>query len=68
MPGDGGQIDATSWLATLEEFGFDGPVSVAPWPGLFKGQTREAIVSKASAALDVLLATVVPAPAATASP
>ena len=68
MPGDGGQIDAAALLATLEEIGFDGPVSVAPWPGLFKGQTREAIVSKASAALDILLATVVPAPAATASP
>jgi len=30
-------------------------VAVAPNPALFKGQTRESIVSKASAALDALL-------------
>lgn len=56
MPGEGGQIDSAALLGILEELGYDGPVTVAPYPGLFKGQTRESIVSKASAALDSLLA------------
>jgi sugar phosphate isomerase/epimerase len=55
MPGDGGVIDAAAVLSVLDEIDFDGPVSVAPWPGLFKGQTRESIVSKASSVLDTLL-------------
>jgi sugar phosphate isomerase/epimerase len=55
MPGEGGTIDSAAILAVLEEIGFDGPAAVAPFPGLFKGQTRESIVSKASAALDALL-------------
>jgi len=56
MPGDGGTIDAAALLATLDDLGFDGPVALAPSPHLFKGQKREAIVSRASAALDALLA------------
>ena len=55
MPGDGGMIDASSLLTALEEIGYDGPVALAPDPALFKGQKREAIVSKASATLDSLL-------------
>jgi sugar phosphate isomerase/epimerase len=55
MPGDGGMIDSAAVLATLEELGYDGPVALAPDPALFKGQKREAIVSKASATLDALL-------------
>jgi len=55
MPGDGGTIDSTAVLAVLDDLGYDGPVAVAPNPALFKGQTRESIVSKASAALDALL-------------
>jgi sugar phosphate isomerase/epimerase len=58
LPGEGGVIDCAAILTVLEEIGFDGPVAVAPWPGLFKGQKREAIVSKASAALDALLGAV----------
>jgi sugar phosphate isomerase/epimerase len=55
MPGEGGSIDFAALVGTLEELGFDGPVALAPHPGLFKGQKREAIVSGASAALDSLL-------------
>jgi sugar phosphate isomerase/epimerase len=55
MPGEGGTIDSAAILATLDDLGFDGPVALAPNPGLFKGQKRETIVSKASAALDALL-------------
>jgi sugar phosphate isomerase/epimerase len=56
MPGDGGVIDSAAILAALEDIGFDGPVAAAPNPGLFKGQKRESIVSRASAALDAVLA------------
>src|SRR4051794_3246281 len=55
MPGDGGMIDSAALLAALDELGYDGPVALAPDPGLFKGQKRETIVSKASATLDALL-------------
>jgi len=55
MPGEGGTIDAAALVALLEELGFDGPIAVAPSPTLFKGQTRESIVSRASAALDAVL-------------
>lgn len=58
MPGEG-VIDVPAVLSLLEEMGFDGPVALAPYPGLFKGQTRESIVSRASAALDTLLEPVV---------
>src|SRR6476660_3082373 len=43
MPGDGGMIDSPAILAALEDLGYDGPVALAPNPGLFKGQKREAI-------------------------
>jgi sugar phosphate isomerase/epimerase len=69
MPGEGGIIDSPALLSALDEIGFVGPVSAAPWPGLFKGQTREAIVSKVSANLDSLLAGVTgAAPAITTGP
>jgi sugar phosphate isomerase/epimerase len=55
MPGDGGLIDSAALLAALEDIGFDGPVAVAPFPELFKGQKREATVSRVSAALDTVL-------------
>jgi sugar phosphate isomerase/epimerase len=55
MPGDGGTIDFAAVITTLEELNFEGPVALAPHPGLFKGQKREAIVSGASTALDALL-------------
>ena len=55
MPGDGGLIDSPAILAALEELGYDGPVALAPNPGLFKGQKREAIMSRASSVLDSLL-------------
>jgi sugar phosphate isomerase/epimerase len=57
MPGEGGMIDSAAIVTALDELGYDGPVALAPDPALFKGQKREAIVSKASAALDTLLAT-----------
>jgi sugar phosphate isomerase/epimerase len=55
MPGDGGTIDTPAVLAVLDDIAYDGPVAVAPNPAMFKGQTRESIVSKASSALDALL-------------
>jgi sugar phosphate isomerase/epimerase len=55
MPGDGGTIDSAAIVTALDELGYDGPVALAPDPALFKGQKREAIVSKASATLDTLL-------------
>ncbi len=58
MPGEGGVIDTASYVSALDEMGFEGPVAVAVWPGLSKGQTRESIVSKASTMLDALLANV----------
>jgi sugar phosphate isomerase/epimerase len=55
MPGEGGTIDASALLALLDELGYDGPVSLAPNPDMFKGQKREATVSRVSSALDALL-------------
>jgi len=57
MPGEGGAIDSAALVAALDELGFDGPVALAPGPAQFKGQKREAIVSRASATLDSLLGT-----------
>ena len=54
MPGEGGTIDSVAILTTLEELGYDGPVAVAPYPGTFKGQRREATIGKASIVLDTL--------------
>jgi sugar phosphate isomerase/epimerase len=54
MPGEG-VLDLAAAVALLDELGYDGPVALAPHPGLFKGQTRESIVSRASAVLDTLL-------------
>ena len=56
MPGEGGLIDSAALLTMLDELGYDGPVTVAPNPGQFKGQTRESIISRASTTLDTLLA------------
>jgi sugar phosphate isomerase/epimerase len=54
MPGEGGTIDSAAIIAALEELGYDGPVAVAVHPSLVKGQKREAVVTKASAALDAV--------------
>jgi sugar phosphate isomerase/epimerase len=54
MPGEGGTIDSAALLSVLEELGFDGPVALAPNPEMFKGQKREATVSRASSVLDSL--------------
>jgi sugar phosphate isomerase/epimerase len=55
MPGEGGTIDAAAVVSALEDLGYDGPVALAPNPEMFKGQKREAIVSRASSVLDSLL-------------
>jgi sugar phosphate isomerase/epimerase len=55
MPGEGGMIDSAALLAALDDLGYEGPVAAAPYPGLFKGQTRESIVKVASSVLDGLL-------------
>lgn len=54
LPGEGGQIDSAAYLATLRELGFDGPISAAVYPAASKGTKREALVQRASAALDAL--------------
>lgn len=66
MPGEGGLIDSAAIVTVLDELGFDGPVALAPNPAQFKGQTRESIISKATAALDALLANVTAAEVAAA--
>jgi sugar phosphate isomerase/epimerase len=66
MPGEGGVIDSAALISALDDLGYDGPVALAPNPAQFKGQTRESIISKASAALDTLLAGVTNAEVATA--
>jgi sugar phosphate isomerase/epimerase len=52
LPGDGGAIDAAAALRSLAEFGFDGPVTLAPHADVLKGQRREATVKRAGEALD----------------
>jgi sugar phosphate isomerase/epimerase len=61
-----GLIDSPEIVAALGEMDYDGPVAVSAGPGQFKGQTREAIVRSASAALDTLLGIEAAAPLATA--
>lgn len=56
--GEGGQIDSAAIVSVLTDLDYDGPVAVSAGPGQFKGQTRESTVTKASAALDALLAPV----------
>ncbi len=55
MPGDGGMIDSQAITSVLEDLGYDGPVALAPNPALFKGQTRESNMGRASSLLDSLL-------------
>jgi sugar phosphate isomerase/epimerase len=55
MPGEGGMIDSGALISVLEDLGYDGPVALAPNPEMFKGQKREATVSRASSVLDSLL-------------
>lgn len=55
LPGEGGQIDSASYLATLQELGFDGPVSAAVHSAAMAGTKREALVKKASEALDAAM-------------
>ncbi|MDX1945317.1 MAG: sugar phosphate isomerase/epimerase [Pirellulaceae bacterium] len=55
MPGEGGTIDSSTWISTLEEVGYDGPVAIALHPSQVKGQKREAVITKASTVLDSLL-------------
>ena len=54
LPGEGGQIDSAAYLATLQELGFDGPVSAAVHPAAHKGSKREALVKQAATTLDTL--------------
>jgi len=55
LPGEGGQIDAVAYLATLQELGFDGPVSAAVHSSALMGTKREALVKKAADALDTAM-------------
>jgi sugar phosphate isomerase/epimerase len=60
LPGDGGAVDFSGLLSTLEEIGYEGPIGLAPNPESFKGQKREATVSQVSAILDGLLGKAAP--------
>ena len=55
LPGEGGQIDSAAYLATLQELGFDGPVSAAVHSSALQGNKREALVKKAADALDAAM-------------
>ena len=55
LPGEGGQIDSAAYLATLQELGFDGPVSAAVHPAAMQGTKREALVKKAAESLDAAM-------------
>jgi sugar phosphate isomerase/epimerase len=55
LPAEGGQIDSAAYLATLQELGFDGPVSAAVHPAAVQGTKREALVKKAAEALDAAM-------------
>ena len=55
LPGEGGQIDSAAYLATLQELGFDGPVSAAVHSAAVQGTKREALVKKAAEALDAAM-------------
>jgi sugar phosphate isomerase/epimerase len=55
LPGEGGQIDSVAYLATLQELGFDGPVSAAVNSAAVQGTKREALVKKAAEALDTAM-------------
>jgi sugar phosphate isomerase/epimerase len=52
LPGEGGVVDSVAVLALLSEINYEGPVTVYPHPSRFSGMTRDAIVQRASAALD----------------
>ncbi|MGI8977668.1 MAG: sugar phosphate isomerase/epimerase family protein [Pirellulaceae bacterium] len=55
LPGEGGQIDSAAYLATLQEMGFDGPVSAAVHPATVAGTKREALVKRAAESLDIAM-------------
>lgn len=55
LPGEGGQIDSAAYLATLQELGFDGPVSAAVHSSTMSGTKREALVKKAAESLDAAM-------------
>jgi sugar phosphate isomerase/epimerase len=52
LPGSGGQIDASAYLVTLAEMGYDGPVSVKPDRRALESSRRDRIVKQAGEALD----------------
>ncbi len=52
LPGEGGAVDIPSYLSTLSQMEFAGPVSPYPHPSQFLGRTRESNVQRAAQALD----------------
>ncbi len=54
LPGEGGAVDIPSYLTTLSEMEFAGPVAPYPHPTQFVGRTRESNVQRASQACDAM--------------
>lgn len=55
LPSEGGQIDSAAYLATLQELGFDGPLSAGVHASAVSGTKREALVKKAAESLDAAM-------------
>ena len=51
-PGDGGLIDCGAIVRALAEIGYEGPVSLFPYPSRFRNRTRDKTVQRATATLD----------------
>jgi sugar phosphate isomerase/epimerase len=54
LPFDGSAVDNATWLGTVHEMGYDGPVTAAPHPRSFTGRTRDWIVQQCGSALEDL--------------
>ncbi|MBB75597.1 MAG: xylose isomerase [Planctomycetaceae bacterium] len=51
-PGDGGLVDCAAIVRALAGIGYEGPVSLFPYPSRFRNRTRDKTVQRATAALD----------------
>ena len=51
-PGEGGLVDCAAIVRALADIGYEGPVSLFPYPSRFRTRTRDKTVQRATAALD----------------
>ena len=51
-PGEGGLVDCAAIVRALSGIGYEGPVSLFPYPSRFRTRTRDKTVQRATAALD----------------